>query len=146
MSEWRDLPWLYPPPGFRSFDWVRSIATPAVGVETTVLGFSVPVGFDGVIRRISNNFTGGGFIQGSGDLIWRIRVNNRVVQNFGAILTEFGSISQPREIDGIVVRAGQAVTYSVTCSNAALSGGSYVVCCFSGYYWPKDQTSDMASR
>lgn len=146
MSEWRELPWLYPPPGFRAFDFVRSIATPFAGVETTVVGFTVPVGFDGTVKRISHNFTGGGFTQGSGDLVWRIRVNNQVVKNFGTLLTEFGSIQQPREIDGIVIRAGQTVTYSVVCSNAALIAGTYIVCCFAGYYWPKDQVSDFAAR
>ena len=146
MSDWQELPWLYPPPGFQSFDFSAAIATPAPSLETPALLFAVPIGWDGVIRRISCNFVGGGFQQGSGQLIWRIYNNSRVVQNYGDIRTERGTLAHGREIDGIVVRAGNRVQFTVTCTDASLSGGTSVVCSAGGYFWPKQAISDQASK
>lgn len=138
-------PWVEPPPGFQSFDYSKHIATPAVGVDTEVLQFVVPDGFDGIIRRLSNNYTGPNFVQGSGQLIWRLLVDRMVVKNYGQILIEMGSIHHPRDTDGILVRSGQVVRYMVTCSDAALVGTTGIICSLAGYFWPKGEYVDSHS-
>lgn len=143
---WSESPWIFPPLGWEPFDEVKSIDTPAINTQTVVLAKKIPQGYDGVIRRISNNFTGGGFVQASGQLVWRIALDNQVVRNYGNIQVEMGSISHPRETDGILVRAGQVVRYYVTCTDGALIGGTKIICCFAGYIWPKEIVSDALTR
>src|ERR1035437_5927665 len=66
-------PWVNPPEGHLPFAAYNAVAVPAAPpVHTPVLTLSVPEGLDGVIIRLSQNFTGGGFVAGSGDIIWRI--------------------------------------------------------------------------
>ena len=133
---------MYPPPGFKSFDPTGIISTPVINTETTVLILPIPIGWDGIILRIANVFIGPGFVDGSGDLTWRILVDNlNPVDNYGAILTTIGTYSlggygiTPREISGIIVRSGQNIYYTVTNTNAALIPGTQVACIFGGYFW-----------
>src|SRR6185437_1643565 len=98
----RREPYLDPPPGSQSFYPELSIPIPIVGSgNITVLSFVVPIGYDGVINAINNNFTGGGFINGSGDLVWQILIDGRAVRNYDAILTERGVPGQAVDISPI---------------------------------------------
>lgn len=130
-------PWIFPPPGYESFDLTGAIATPAVSVTpSTVVTLNVPQGWDGVVLRIANVFIGTGFQEASGDLTWGIFINgNQPVRNYGQIITTFGSVAYPREISGFIVRAGQSVVYNVINANAALTGGTFIYCTLSGYFW-----------
>lgn len=132
--------WVQPPPKFQPFDYQGVIQTPADGVTTDqiVLSFVVPVGFSGVIKRLSGNYTGPGFVQGSGNLIWRIIVNGVPVKNYSNILIEFGSIVTPRTTDGIIISSGQVVQYVVNRPTTVVaSPGTFVICTAAGYYWPQ---------
>ena len=120
----------------RSFDRFGTVATPAVGASATVLTEIVPLGYDGVLERISHNVSGSALIQGSGDLIWRIRIDGRFLQDYGNMLVEFGSPQWPRPISGIYVKSGQRLEYVVENINFILVV-SYITCCFAGYYWPQ---------
>lgn len=130
-------PWIFPPPGYRSIDQTGVISTPAVAATpTTVLSIQAPIGWDGVILRIANVFTGPGFLEGSGDLTWGIFINgNQPIEGYGQILTTFGSVAQPRDISGFIIRSGQTLVYNVINANAALTGGTNIICTFSGYFW-----------
>lgn len=133
---YNDAPWVDPPPGFVSFDPQSSIVLPAAAAaETVVLTMDVPQGYDGVIKYISNNLTGGGFVQGSGDIVWRIREDGRPIRNFGNITSEKGSIARPRQVEGIRIYSAQRITYTVEhVANAALTGRT--VCSLNGYFYP----------
>jgi len=130
-------PWIFLPPGFESFDLTGSIATPTTTAQATVLELAVPEGWDGIVNKIANVFIGTGFIEASGDLVWQILYNsNQPVKNYGAITTTFGSVAQPRDISGFIVRSKQTIQYRVTNTVApTLSGGSYIYCTLSGYFW-----------
>lgn len=124
--------------GNRAIDEQSSAALPTIAAgETTILTFIVPQGFDCIIRRLSHNFTGGGFVQGSGDIIWRILIDNAPVRNFQNMTTEKGSWDQPREIDGIRAYSGQTIRYNVVhAANAALAGN--VICSLNGSLFPSE--------
>jgi hypothetical protein len=96
---------------------------------------TVPDGMDGVINRLSWNFTGGGFVQGSGDIQAQLFRNGAAVRNFDNMLVEKGSIGTARPISPIRVYAGQIITLVVNhLANGLLNGnlvGSLV-----GYYYP----------
>lgn len=128
-------PWIFLPPGFESFDLTGAVDLPAIGSTSTVVELAVPEGWDGVVNKIANVFIGTGFIEASGDLIWQILYNtNQPVKNYGQIITTFGSVAQPRDISGFIVRSKQTIQYKIT-NVASLAGGSKIYCTLSGYFW-----------
>lgn len=129
-------PWIDEPDGSIPFDEQNGIALPAVGAgETVVLAFIVPEGFNGVIKWLSNNFLGGGFVAFTGDIIWRILADNRPIRNFSNIQAEKGTTNIPREISPIRIYSGQTIQFMVNhVANAALAG--QVVCSLVGYIYP----------
>lgn len=117
-------PWVEPPPNYQPIDEQSLIAVPAApSVDTEVVVVVIPVGSDGTINTYSCNYIGGGFVDGSGDLIWRITIDGQPIRNFSNIKTERGSPSQPRTIPGgIRVYSGQRVAVVVNhASNGALT-------------------------
>ena len=131
-----------PIPGQQSFMFpqgVAGITTPANnGLDNTVFSFRVPDGYVGVIDALSHNYTGGGLVQGSGDLTWRITIDGRAVKNYDAITVEFGSPQQRLQISGIAVEPSQTVAYVV--NHAVASGlaaaGTRILCFMGGAFWP----------
>lgn len=128
-------PWIVPPSGFLSFDENNAIPVPAIGTTATILSFQVPDGFDGIIKRISQNYLGGGFSDGSGDLIWRITLDGRPVKNYSNMIVQLGATATPREISGIRIQSGQIVGYTVTHVNNPLPDNT--VATAGGWYYPR---------
>ena len=117
-------PWVEPPPNYQPVDEVGIATVPvAPSADTEVVFVVIPVGSDGTINTYSCNYLGGGFVDGSGDLIWRITIDGQPVRNFSNIKTERGSSAQPRVIPGgLRVYSGQRVALVVNHpSNAALT-------------------------
>ena len=72
-----------------------SILLPVVeGVDTLVLRWRVPTGYDGVIWGVMFLFTGTGYLEGSGDLIYRVNVSRRWVKDLGNVNNSLGSLNQ----------------------------------------------------
>lgn len=146
-------PWQIIPPDGKAFDYVATIALPVSGggvapnpgVETVVVSFMCPLGYDGIIKRISNNYLGPSFDPGVPSLIWRIRsgssiANSKFVDNYSNIVVEYGTTNFPRETDGIFVTSGQTMLYTVTNQDPGLpAGNSQVTCCFAGLFWPQQR-------
>lgn len=141
-------PWLEMPEEGKPFDRLLTILTPLNnGVETIIFTYQVPDGMDGVIKGVYNQYTGPGFVEGSGDLTWRIRVGlqglaGRPVLGYSNILTTMGSLFIARTVEGgIIVRSGDWITYTVT--NAPASAipiaGTFINACVKGWFWPKER-------
>lgn len=129
--------WLDEPPGSVPFDEKGALtlgAVPTPGVDQVVLRFTVPQGFDGVINYISNNAALSTDQEGSGDLVWRILINDRPVRNFGNILFQNGTIAQGRIVSPIRIFTGQVVTFTVQYAAGIVSG--QVICSLAGYFYP----------
>ncbi len=129
-------PWIDEPEGSVPFDEQNGIALPLIGAgDTVVLTFVVPIGYDGVIKWLSNNFLGGGFVGFSGDIVWRLFADNKTIRNFSNIQAEKGTPGIPRQISPIRIYSGQTITYTVNhVANVALNG--QVVCSLVGYIYP----------
>lgn len=131
--------WIQPPEGHLPFlphGVVAVPGPPGPAAIAVVLTFNVPQGYDGVITGISNNYVAGGFVSGSGDLIWMIQADGRAIRNFNNILVEFGTLQMPREVDGIRIFSGQTIDYVISHpANAALGGNT--VCTMKGYFYPR---------
>ena len=135
--------WLDEPPGSVPFDEQDTLTPIPVtpGVDTTVLQMIVPQGYDGVIKWISNNVLMQTPLFVSGDLIWKININNRPVRNFGNIRQEKGTIFQGREISPIRIFSGNVVTYTVQLTPGSSLSGGETVCSLTGYYFPSKGVS-----
>jgi len=127
------MPWWYPPPGFRAFNPAQALALPAIGITSAVVTLPVPLGYDGVILRLSHRCTAM-FVDG--DLIWRLQADGRPIPNYGNLSVEFGPPNNPVATDGILIYSGQTINYML--NNVALAGaGVMIVCSLGGYFWPK---------
>lgn len=131
--------WLDFPLNGQYFTYPGVIDTPALGTTLAVIqSFTVPAGWDGVIRKVSHNYTGPGFVQGSGDLAFAIRVAGAMIKNYSNILVEFGSPQQPRDTF-IIVREAQLVEYLVSVDAAAAIpiAGTFINAFMDGWFVPR---------
>lgn len=130
-------PWLDMPDGSVPYDNQGKNTLPVAPntVDTLVLQFRVPDGYDGVINAYACNFTGAGFVDFSGDIVWRIFVGGKAVPNFGTILNQRGSTEKPRRVDPIRIYSGQLVQgFVIHPANVALAGDASFT--FQGYFYP----------
>lgn len=133
-------PWIDSPPDAQSFDETNVIPVPtAIGIETDVLVLLVPAGWDGAILGISNVYLGPveSLNYAIPSLVWRIRVDQRQINGYNKITTQFGTTEFPRPISPILVNSGQTLRYTVTNNDGALPAvGNFIYCQFGGRFWP----------
>ena len=136
--------WIDPPDLWENLDQVAYAALPAIGAQANVITFQVPLGRNGVIKKIANNLVGGGFNEGSGNVVWQILVDGAPppgATSYDNILASLGSPANPVEIAGFRIYENQILTLVV--KNVALavagqlSGGRFV-----GYLYPRDMEAD----
>lgn len=130
-------PWVEPPPGRVPIDVFGTVAMPVVGAQALLLTFPIPEGYDGIINYYALSYTGAGFVNGSGDLAWRILADGRPIRNFSNITAQKGSEQFPRMISGgIPIYSGQIITVTIDhVANVAL--GAAVTASLLGYMYPR---------
>jgi hypothetical protein len=130
--------WLDEPPGSVPFDEQATAQIPIFpGADQAVLTFTVPQGYDGVIKWVSNNAVNivpTPFV--AGELIWKIEVNGRPVRNFGNITQEKGTIFQGRQVSPIRIFSGDTVTYTVQLAPGSPITSGQTTVSATGYYYP----------
>jgi hypothetical protein len=143
VGNWGE-PWLrMPADGVRFPPFVGSIAMPAFdGLDHLVLTFTVPPNYDGVIVGMTQLYTGTGFVEGSGDITWRLMVNQRFPKTLGVMTTSMGSLQQPTTSapGGVRIQSRQVIQYFVNLLPAAaarLDAGARIVCTVSGWFYPQ---------
>jgi hypothetical protein len=121
----------------------KSIALPPpTGVDVLIGSFLVPTGWDGTGTSIVFNYTGQGFQDGSGDLTWRLKLNQHYVKDYGAVTTQIGSLITPYGNSGlgqILLQSNQLVQFYINVSVASagnLNGGRILAALF-GWYYPR---------
>lgn len=136
-------PYLTMPETGRPFHFQEAIACPAAGTDDfPVVSFFVPLGWKASIKAVANAFIGTGFDEGSGDLIWRIDIDQAYMPGFERITTSLGTINDSRDLRApLIAQGGQLVRYTVSVSATAPFGtgsASRILCCFDGYFYPED--------
>ena len=141
--KWTAPPWIRMPVEGKRFSKIGSIALPpANGIDTLVNSWIVPYGHDGCIVSIvftSDGVTG--FQQGSGDLTWRLKINQRWAKDYGNVTTYIGSQITPYNVNSgqILLQSGQLIQAFVNRSTASLgnlSGGRIITSQW-GWTWPR---------
>lgn len=144
-----ELPWVTMPSNGRRFRELGSLAIATVpagnydGVTLNpVLTWLVPVGYDGVIDTVIANISGAsnGFVEGSGQISWRLAANFRYLRDVGNLQFSIGSLLTPipDTNSGLRVYSGNIITMGVTFSAAALGAisGTIVVATY-GWIYPR---------
>ncbi len=133
-------PWIYPPPNFENIDLFAYVALPAIAATATVISYTVPPGRNAIINRVANNFVGGGWVEGSGDLVWRILVDGTPppgATNYDNILGSLGNPASPIPIAGFRIYENQVLTLVVFNSAVVVAGqrsGGRLM----GYNYPRE--------
>jgi hypothetical protein len=149
-------PWISMPPDGRRFRPIGSQPLSAFqvpgpgfnGLDTIVLQERVPLGYDGVITEIIFEFTGTGFVDGSGDISWRLAsdylvdpagTGGRFLRDHGNVQVSIGSFQFPSPIPrgGLRVYSWDLVSvYAAVAPAAAIANGN-IIAGISGWYWPR---------
>jgi len=138
--------WIDPPDQWENLDLLNYVALPAVGAQATILTFQVPVGRNGVIKKVANNYVGAGWLEGSGTLVWQILIDGAPpagANSYASILASLGSPANPVEISGFRIYENQVLT--VIIQNVApgiVPAGQLCGARLVGYLYPKEMESD----
>lgn len=156
-KQYRSAPWVSMPPEGRRFRPITYTALTAFevpgpgfnGVDTVVLQERVPLGYNGVISDVVFNFGGQGFVEGSGDITWRLAADylptgavltgGRYLRDMGNIQTQLGSLTQPSPVPrgGLLVYSWDWITVYINVSAAATISNGNMITSISGWYWPR---------
>ncbi len=140
--EENDPPWIKMPTQGRRFQEINSVplAVFVLNTDLAVLTFQVPVGYDGVISGNTNRFIGPGFVEGSGDIEWRIQLSRRYAPDYGLVLTSLGDLTAPVPFSGggIRIYSHQTIRYIARITNfALLDPNGRVMCALYGWFFPR---------
>jgi len=94
---------------------------PFTGVDTVLGNFRCEIGFDGVITHFLCGFTGTGFDDGSGSIVWRLKIGQRFAKTLGAVTFTFGSLQTALTIPGSGYRLISGQTIQLIANIPALS-------------------------
>jgi hypothetical protein len=109
------------------------------GVDVILGQWRVPIGYDGVINRVVCQYTGTGFDEFSGNIVWRVQVGLRYPKDFGNITQTYGDYQTAFLIPGsnIPVISGQTVTLIANVPVGSTVSGGYVTAGTFGWLWPR---------
>jgi|HubBroStandDraft_6_1064221.scaffolds.fasta_scaffold756274_2 hypothetical protein len=142
--------WIEPPSQWENVDLLAYALLPAIGATVTILTYTVPIGRNGVIQKVANNFVGGGWTAGTGDLVWRILVDGAPppgATNYDTILDSLGSPALPTKIAGFRIFENQTITVVLFNNPGGPDGGVIVAgqrtgARLLGYLYPREYEED----
>lgn len=137
-------PWVDAPYGAATFNPNKAIPLPdPATIDAVVLSFRVPLGYDGIVLGQYQCYRGGGtFVEGSGDIVWRVRVNGRYLRDMGNMQFTLGS---PQRLSpcpgGLWLMSGNLVEYVVSAPNTSgslpLPGQGNILASLHGWFFPR---------
>ena len=130
------------PPQSVPFLQQKGIVTPTTASgDNVVLTFRVPYGFDALLAGFYFNYSGSGFAQGSGDILWRIQVNQYYLKDLSNLPFLLGDPVNPVPMtQGKILFSGQKVSAIVNVPNLSgmiQIGNSTVYAGLLGFWWPR---------
>jgi hypothetical protein len=140
--KWKEPPWVKMPAQGKRYSRINSIPLPVVtGTDQLVTSFIVPHGYDGCIVSVVQNYTGQGFQEGSGDLTWRLKINQHYAKDLGASTVSIGSMTTPYNINSgqYILQSDDFVQYYVNLSAGGAGNllGGRIICAVFGWWWPR---------
>lgn len=141
-------PWVAMPAEGREFKPVGIIDIPDlsdpanIDVPFVVLEVQCPLGYNGVLTDFVVNYTGTGFVPGSGDIVYRISASGRYLRDLGNILIDQGSLTYPSPVprSGLLLYSQNSVMIEVQFGSGApatLDQQAKIVGSLKGWWWPR---------
>jgi hypothetical protein len=131
--------WLYPPPQWQNLDQIGYEQLPNIGASVDIVSFTVPIGYNGIINKLANEYQGSGFTQGSGALAWSLQVDATVPpgpNTYFDIPASLGTVAAPTKISGFRIYELQTITLLLSNVSLALAGTQLVGGRLMGYLYP----------
>ena len=130
------------PPLATPFRRTAGIVTPTTASgDNVVLSFRVPYGSDGILTGFFTSYSGAGFAQGSGDIVWRFRRNQWYLKDLSNFSFLLGDPTQPVPLtQGQILTSGQLIQAIVNIPNLSgliQIGNSTVSAGLFGFWWPR---------
>jgi hypothetical protein len=122
-------PWIYQPANFENIDKINYALLPAINSTVIIISYTVPPGRNGIINKVACNFVGGGWVEGTGDVVWRILIDGTPppgATDYDAILASLGSPAQPTGVAGFRIYENQVLTL-VAFNNPSGPNGGVIV-------------------
>jgi hypothetical protein len=110
-------------------------AAPGAG-PVTLLTYTVPKGYNTVFTHLCIANIGGGFVDFSGGIIWRVLVNGAGAKNLGNITVQIGQISILQRIAPIILQENDVLTITAEVPVAQPAQGGTTAAVLSGYEIP----------
>jgi hypothetical protein len=142
-------PWQDMPKEGRRFKPISTLlvssAIPFTGLDVLVMSERVPVGYDGVISDVVCEITANGatgFVDGSGDITWRLSADNRWLRDMGNLKVQVGSLTHPSPVPRGMLRVYSHdliqffVNFAVG-AEAVINPNAYIVCSVTGWFYPR---------
>jgi|SRR5579864_8774543 len=133
--------WVDPPDQWENLDLSSYVALPAQAAQTNIIKFQIPVGHNGVIKKVANNFVGPGFVEGTGAIVWQILVDGAPppgATSYDNILDSLGAVSNPTEIAGFRVYENQTLTVVVKNIGVVPQAGQASGARLIGWLYPRE--------
>ena len=127
----------YMPPDGTAFNEATYINLPAIGAQEVVVEYDVPDGRNGVIFWIANNFVGGGFVDGSGSVIWSFEQDGVPLVGLEHLNTSLGTPAAPSRTSPVRVMEGKKIQLVVK-NISILVAGQLVGGRISGHVYPRN--------
>ena len=99
-----------------------------------ILSYPVPPGYQGVIKKIALVSLAGGFVDFSGEIVFRVFIDQSPVQNYENIPFQIGTLAQPDDTF-IPVEGGSTIYIYVQTFTVPPPSGQ-AAARIEGYQWP----------
>ena len=142
-------PWTAMPKEGRRFKPISTLlvnnAIPFTGTDIVVMTERVPLGYDGVISDVVCEIVangGTGFVDGSGDITWRLEADNRFLRDMGNLKVQVGSLTNPSPVPRGMLRVYShdlirfLVNFTVG-AEARINKDAFIVCSITGWFYPR---------
>jgi len=90
-----------PPPDASPFSFSPTAGFPAVpapgAAAISIITYTVPPGQNATIWKMAIQFAGGGFVDGSGNIVWRVLVNDAAIEGLQSLTAQYGVFSNPND-------------------------------------------------
>jgi len=98
----------------------------------------VPAGYYGWINYVACEYSGGGFAEGSGNLVFSLGIQNYFYYGYGNIAVTLGSRTAGLwSIEGgLPLISNQYIQWFATLDNPAVAPGGYIICTIQGWIAP----------
>lgn len=97
-----------------------AVFLPAIGAEVTVCSFAAPPGTEQQLQSLITQVVTGGWVDGSGSVVWRLEINGVPVPGYSAIIMQMNGVGARGDLTNRVVRVKESQTLALICRNVGL--------------------------